>query len=157
MEIVRLEKDKEAEKKDLQMENSNFKYQLADSKTRLLKALGILNLRGAWECYERERSPRKARNPLLGRRETLTDLLLSKKFDNCFDPATVPIDKLLSMYSKLSNFVHSPELDLVIIESSKFDKEELCVIKVMLQDLMVQYEVWELGKMIEKYPPYPSS
>ena len=123
-----------------------------DLNTKLMKARGILNLRGAWEWYENQRSVKKARNSRLGRRETWEDLLSSRKFDDCFANNTDQLDKLLGAYAKLSSFVLFPDLDVVVIERSKFDDEELCVIKKMLEDLKLIYEVYELGMMVERYP-----
>ena len=161
--ISKLELAKEREMSKLKLELGELtskvkdkQGELTDCKTRLMKALGVLNLRGAWETYENERSSKKIRYPYISRRDIWEDLLnSSQKFDHCFAQGTKKVDKVISTYAKLCKFIHSPELDVVIIEESKFDDEEICFIKTMLKDLSVKYELWNLGSLVEKYPPDP--
>ncbi len=151
------EKVKDAEIFSLKLELQKNVTDLTSCKTLLLKARGTLNLRGAWECYERERSALKMKNSGADRREIWEELFETDKFDHCFQTGTKSskVTKVVATYAKLSTFVHSPDLDVVIIEKSKFDEEEVCFIQTMLKDLAVQYETWELGVLREKYPTGP--
>ena len=130
-------------------------WELTDCKTLLMKARGVLNLRVAWETYENERSSKKMRNQNLGRRETWDDLLNSStKFNHCFAQGTNKLDKVISTYTKLSKITDSRDFDVFTIEKSKFDDVEICVIKTMLEDLSVRYEIWHLGYLVDKYPDF---
>ena len=96
-------RDKDLEIQKLQFEAKLNLIELTSCKTRLLEALGILNLRGAWECYERERSKKKMRNPFIGRKEVWEELVATKKFDHCFQFQPISLS---------GSWVHMPSLTL---------------------------------------------
>jgi hypothetical protein len=127
--------------------------ELTTYKTQLVKAQGTLSLRAVWECYERERSGGLKFKTRADRWQHFLNTKGSS-LGACFSQTPEPkrATKLTNLYGKLSDFVHSPELDKVIIHKSKFDDEEICVLQSLLKDLRVQYEVWDLGSMIESFP-----
>ena len=155
--------EKELLKKELaskELEKQVLLLELTAANAKLIKLQGILSVRSAWEWFETQRSPRKQRNSQLPRMDTWNDLAgtqIGNSLMSCFalpskDPSKAFVTRALALYAKLSIAAHTPDLDCVIIERSKYDAEELCMLRKMFEEVKIPYEEWELGKMVASFP-----
>ena len=137
----------------------------------LLKVGGVLGLRGAIELYERTKSFRKAINPQLSRSQVWSDILSDPNrqylFLQCFNSTknNVKLENsqnigmaasiITNIYTKLSNDIHQPKknANAVRVELSQFSGDEVCVIRVLLQDLNMPYEECNpTGVIVSEWP-----
>ena len=137
----------------------------------LLKVGGVLGLRGAIELYERTKSFRKAINPQLSRSQVWSDILSDPNrqylFLQCFNSTknNVKLENsqnigmaasiITNIYTKLSNDIHQPKknANAVRVELSQFSGDEVCVIRVLLQDLNMPYEECNpTGDIVSEWP-----
>ena len=137
----------------------------------LLKVGGVLGLRGAIELYERAKSFRKAINPQLSRSQVWSDILSDPNrqylFLQCFNSTknNVKLENsqnigmaasiITNIYTKLSNDIHQPKknANAVRVELSQFSGDEVCVIRVLLQDLNMPYEECNpTGVIVSEWP-----
>ena len=137
----------------------------------LLKVGGVLGLRGAIELYERTKSFKKAINPQLSRSQVWSDILSDPNrqylFLQCFNSTknNVKLENsqnigmaasiITNIYTKLSNDIHQPKknANAVRVELSQFSGDEVCVIRVLLQDLNMPYEECNpTGVIVSEWP-----
>ena len=137
----------------------------------LLKVGGVLGLRGAIELYERTKSFRKAINPQLSRSQVWSDILSDPNrqylFLQCFNSTKnnvklensqnigIAASIITNIYTKLSNDIHQPKknANAVRVELSQFSGDEVCVIRVLLQDLNMPYEECNpTGVIVSEWP-----